>query len=56
MITPDRALKMLEAIKASKGDMESDHVQADNVLCELLRSLGHEEVVDAYDKISKRYA
>lgn len=37
-------------------DQESAHVDADRVLCELLASLGHADVVDEYEKIDKWYA
>ena len=37
-------------------DNETAHVEADNLVCELLKELGFEEVVKEYDKVSKWYA
>ena len=37
-------------------DTESAHGDADDILCELLQSLGYADVVDAYAKIDKWYA
>lgn len=47
-----RQLKWLQ----NGGDTEADHVDADGVLCELLRSLGHNDVVTEYHKVNKWYA
>lgn len=37
-------------------DTECAHIEADQVLCELLESLGHKDVVEEYNKIHKWYA
>lgn len=37
-------------------DMHGAHVDADDVLCSLLISLGFSDVVDEYHKISKWYS
>lgn len=37
-------------------DQELAHKYADNVLCSLLRSLGYNDIVDAYDEIGKWYS
>jgi len=37
-------------------DIESAHGFADALLCEFLESLGHKDVVDAYEAIDKWYA
>ncbi len=56
------AFTTLEFIKAklnapqSNYDEESAHVEADNVLCELLNALGYYDVVMAYESIDKWYA
>ena len=41
---------------ASCGDKESDHIEADAILCELLILLGFERTVAAYRLIEKWYA
>lgn len=49
---------MLEAmykLSQKAGDIEADHAHADRVLCDLLRDLGHGDVVDAYELIEKCY-
>lgn len=38
------------------GDPESAHVNADKVLCDLLRALGYGDVVDEWEKVEKWYA
>lgn len=38
------------------GDQEMDHVRADDALCDLLRSLGYDDVVDAFEAVGKWYA
>lgn len=50
--------KALEDLKplVDNRDFESAHVDADNVLCELLTALGYEEVVAEYEKVGKWYA
>lgn len=47
-------LRMI-AIKES-DDCELAHEEADDLLCEILESLGYKEVVKAYDDIEKWYA
>lgn len=37
-------------------DEEQAHIQADALMCELLRALGCEQVVEVYEKMSKYYA
>lgn len=37
------------------GDPEIDHVEADNILCEIIAQLGYPEIVKEYDKIDKLY-
>lgn len=51
------ALSLLEDIQSRrKQDTEMAHREADDVLCDLLCSLGYAEVVKAYNKIEKWYA
>ena len=42
--------------KCFTGDTESDHCEADNILCELLRSLGCGDVVDLYKQVDKWFS
>lgn len=37
-------------------DIETRHMLADEVLCELLKQLGYQEVVEEYEKLPKWYA
>lgn len=50
-----KAVKKLRKIQENI-DSEKAHVDADNVLRELLQELGFEEVVVEFDKIEKWYA
>jgi hypothetical protein len=50
-----------EAIRAlreqqSNTDTECAHGNADDILCDLLRELGHHAVVEEYEKVDKWYA
>ena len=37
-------------------DTEMAHIDADDVLCELLKSLGYEDVVSEYQNVNKWFA
>lgn len=45
-------LKILQLLR----DKEIAHCNADYVICELLKSLGYEDVVKEYEEIDKWYA
>jgi hypothetical protein len=47
--------KQLKKLQIST-DTECAHVDADDLLCELLNRLGFEEVVEAFNDIDKWYA
>lgn len=42
--------------KCSHGDWEIAHIDADEILCELLRSLGYAKTVEAWVAVDKWYA
>lgn len=51
----DAALEGLRAI--SEGDdIEGGHMEADDILCDLLESVGFEDVVAEFRKVEKWYA
>ena len=50
----ENAIKELKEL-ADGGDPYSNHVRADEILCELLTELGCNEVVEAFNKIRKWY-
>lgn len=54
----EQAIKeMKDAIEVGRdGDQEMAHVQADDILCALLKSLGYGDVLEQYYKVSKWYA
>jgi hypothetical protein len=54
-MTKEQAISKLKDIQKS-GDQEGAHIDADDVLCRLLKELGCEDVVAEYEKISKWYA
>ena len=41
---------------ADNGDPESSHYEADDLMCELLGSLGYEEGVEIFENMGKWYA
>ena len=46
--------KMKECVNNS--DTELAHLDADNILCDVLTQLGYKELVDLYEKVHKWYA
>lgn len=48
-------MKMLKEAQENT-DTEVAHLDADQVLCDLLEALGYKKVVDAYHKVNKWYA
>ncbi|HDC4311279.1 TPA: hypothetical protein ACOEGN_001450 [Enterobacter kobei] len=55
-MTREEAIAVLKELQGSGGDVEMDHIRADDVLCEILKTLGYEDVVIEYDAINKWYA
>lgn len=56
-MTREQALKELaECVKLSHGDQEAAHSLGDEILCELLSSLGYDDIVNEWNKIKKWYA
>lgn len=43
-------------IEVNNYDTECAHINADEIICELLQTLGYKEVVKAYDEVTKWYA
>lgn len=39
-----------------EGDYETAHSEADDILCDVLKLLGYEDIVEAWDKVGKWYA
>lgn len=48
--------KMLQLTRDNEPDYERAHSDADDLLCELLRKLGFDSVVNAFDEVGKWYA
>jgi len=42
--------------RCNSGDCETDHYEADIILCDVLNKLGYEDIVKEYEKIGKWYA
>ena len=51
----EEAVAYLKELQAC-GDPEYSHAEADKVLCELLRKLNFDEVVEEWEKVGKWYA
>lgn len=45
--------EVIERIKCRcfTGDLEEDHENADEIICDFLRLLGYEELVDIYEMV-----
>lgn len=54
-MTPEEAIEALKK-QQDNGDTEEAHGYADDILCELLNSLGYEAVTAEFDKVHKWYA
>lgn len=54
-MTKERAIEKLKNEQAN-GKTECAHINADNVLCELLTALGYSDVVEEYEKVDKWYS
>lgn len=52
----DREEALAKLAECRRYDTEGGHSVADEVLCDLLRSLGYDDVVDAWDRLPKWYA
>lgn len=42
--------------EVNNNDKERTHVNADDILCELLEKLGYKDVVEKYNEVSKWYS
>lgn len=54
-MTREAAIKKLRRLRGLT-DQEAAHIHADNILRELLDTLGYEDVVAEFDNIAKWYA
>ena len=53
-MTKEEALKRLREL-AGKRDVEAAHVEADGILIDFLRAIGHDDIADAFDNLQKWY-
>ena len=51
----DEALGRMRGLQKNT-DYEVAHAEADDVLCDLLREMGFNELVDSYEQVGKWYA
>ncbi len=54
-MTREEAIKRLQGIQIG-SDPETEHAEADDILCRLLTALGYSDVVAEWSKIDKWYA
>jgi len=52
----ERYMKRMETVVANNSDPEMAHINADDILCELLDELGYADLVDIYNKVEKWHA
>lgn len=50
------SLDRLREMNAGPQDPECSHIEADNILCDVLVALGQQELVDEWTKVEKWYA
>ena len=55
IMNKETAIETLQRLQQSH-DTEMAHIDADDVLCELLKSLGYEDVVSEYQNVNKWFA
>ena len=55
MTNKDRWINELKSLQG-EGDTECNHINADDILCDMLIELGYKDIVDEYNKIFKWYA
>lgn len=51
----DEMVKRLQE-EVNNDDTECAHINADDILCELLEKLGYTDVVEKYNEVSKWFA
>lgn len=49
-------IKRLRDLQHKDGDTENQHAQADDVLCEVLESLGCKHLVEEWKRVPRWYA
>ena len=54
-MTLDEITAEMQRLADHVGDRESDHLRADDLVCQALYHLGANELADAYDKAKKEY-
>lgn len=52
----ERVLKEMRELSKGTGDTEAAHGRADDLLVELIKALGFDELAELYDKVDKWYA
>lgn len=51
----ETAINLLK-MEQKNGNQEAAHMNADGVLCDLLKALGYDDVVAEWEKVDKWYA
>lgn len=54
-MTPEQAAKRMQEI-ADEGDIEGGHKDADDLMCQILRTLGYGAMIEIYIELDKWYA
>ena len=54
-MTRERAVEKLEELRDSSYDPERAHSRADDILCDLLETLGYSDVVTAWRSIEPKW-
>lgn len=56
-MTKDDAIKKLKLLQQDQsiGGFDQTHIEADQVLCDFLNSLGHSDLVMEYERVEPKY-
>lgn len=54
-MTPEQFSRRMRTLAAPPNDIESEHYVADRLLCNVLRQLGYDQGVSAFESMEKHY-
>ena len=55
-IGPDDAVRRLQAIIAVDEDIDRSHEEADELLCQILKQYGYQDLVHLFEEMPKWYS
>ena len=55
MTKDDALVKLVDIARRCNGDTEGEHCEGDQLVADVLRSLGYVRFADAYDKVREQW-